>query len=339
MATRLQSILFGLGSAKQTNISTISPTFQRMRQLSTDVPTLVYGTETDKDEIGKGNEYISQVFPTAYGFSHSIDKYSSAEFTAWAWGYALGGVTLASSLYTILPKDPAAVNGLELPYFSVVAQLAEGGGMAIDEAYLGCQVEEVSTTFHYGPGRASSKTNVTILGSGKSTIPSGVTLPATLTEYNLLSQSMTITINGIDYVAGTPGAKTILMGSLGWKNNLLAGLMYFPGSGTVNSASVGGRIFYGSRVPMLNFSAFLQADSTEYAKLIAQITGTASLKLQYDATHYVQWDFPSVSYSGVTRGQEEGIVSVNVEVAPKYDAATSKVLTVTSKNALTDICQ
>lgn len=341
MATRLQSIIFGLGSTKQANISTASTTFNRFRQLSTDVPTLIYGTETDKDEIGKGNEFISQVFPTAYAFTHQLNKYSSAEFTAWAWGYGLGNVALASGLYTILPIDPGAVGGLQLPFFTTVAQLAEGGGQAIDEAYLGCQVSEVTTTFKYGAGRASSETNCSIVGSGRHTLPSGITIPAVLSESNLISQSMSITVNGIDYVAGTGGvgAGCILMGEVGWRNNQLIGLGYHPGSGTVDSAAVMDRMFIGAREPFLRFTAFLEANSTEYAKLIAQTTGTASLKLTHDATHYVQWDFPKVSYSSVTRTQEDGIVAVQVEVAPQYDSGSGHILVVSSKNAITDLCQ
>ena len=132
MATRLQSIAIGFGSAKQPDITTVSPTFNRWRQLSGDPITLEYHTETDKDEIGKGNEFISEggVFPTYLDINHPIRKYASAEFTAWAWGYAMGDVALASGLYTIHPIDPAST--LELPYFSAVQQLAEGGGSSID---------------------------------------------------------------------------------------------------------------------------------------------------------------------------------------------------------------
>ena len=338
MATRIQSLALGLGSAKQSDISTISSSFVRWRKIDAEIPTLIYGTETDKDEIGKGNEFISQVFPTAYDVSGRIEKFGSAEFTAWAWGYALGNVALATGLYTIKPIDPATT--IELPYFSIVNQLPEGGGFAVNEALLGNCIDEVTTEFRYGPGRASLRTTCTYLGSGRHTIPSGVTLPASpLTEAYMLSSSAAITINGIDYVAGSPGAKTILMGSMSWRNNIIAGMRYFPGSGLVDNAAVGGRIFIGPRTPLLSFTAFLQADSTEYAKLIAQTTGTAVLTFTFDATHFVTWTFPKISYEAVVRGQEEGLAIVSVTVAPKFDTVTNTVLTVTSKNAITDICQ
>src|SRR6185436_11604570 len=107
--------------------ATASATYNRWRKIDAGIPTLNYGTETDKDEIGKGNEFISQVFPTAWDVSDNrIEKFGSAEFTAWAWAYALGNVQLATGLYTIKPLDPAVT--IELPYFTIVNQLPEGGG-------------------------------------------------------------------------------------------------------------------------------------------------------------------------------------------------------------------
>jgi len=338
MPARLQSLQFAVGSAKQTDIATISSTFNRFLQLNTDAPFLRYGTETDKDEIGKGNEFISAngVFPTAYDFSHRLDKFGSAEWMLWAWGYAMGTVGLATGLYTIEPLDPCM--SLELPYFSVIAKLAEGGGNAFDEAYIGNAIEEVTTSFQYGPGRSSVKTNVSIAGSGRHTIPSGVAMPAVTSEKYALSSSLAISINGIDYVAGSPGAKTILSGSMGWRNNLLLPMGYFPGSGIVDNAAVRGRLLIGNRVPSLSFTAFLQHDSTEYAKLIAQTGGTAVITLTYDSTHFVTWTYNNVSFDMVERTQEDGIVAVTTNVAVRNNGSNVP-LVVTGKCGITDIAQ
>jgi hypothetical protein len=331
MPARIQGLKFGLGSAKQVNISTASSTFNTFRKLNMDVPFLLAGTENDKDEIGKGNEFITQVFKTGKSFTGRVEKYGSAEFTAWAWAYALGNTALATGLYTITPLDPGTT--VEMPYFSIVSQLAEGGGFAVDEAALGVCVESVETVFHYGPTRSSLRTTCDYVGSGRSTLPSGVVLPAVLAEDYMLNSSASITINGEDYVS----AKTILHGSIGWKNNIILPLQYYPGSGLDSDGfAVGGRLFYGNRVPTLTFTAFLQHDSTEYAKLVAQTTGSATIKFQVDATHYVQWAFTQVAFEMVERTQEEGFVAVTVTVAPQFNVS---LLTVTSKNAITDICQ
>ena len=341
MPTRDQSLQLAFGLNKQTAVGTPSSTFATFLKVDHNIPYLKYGTETDAKEIGKPNEFAQNVYPTAYDFAPgAIEKYASAEFTCWAWAYALGNVAYATGLYTILPEDPAT--SLELPYFSHAAKLLEGGGTAMDELYLDCAMEDVVTTFEYGPGRKSAQTKCSFMGTGNNTIPSGITYPTSaLSENYMLSSSMSISVNGVDYVAGTPGAKSILKGSIGWKNNLIAPLRYFPGSGLLNNAAIGGRILYGDRVPTLNFSAFFLSTSTEYAKLIAQTSGTAMLTLTHDATHFVTWDFGKVIFTSVERKTEEGLVAVDVMCEPMYTSGggLGGLLTVTSKNPLTTIAQ
>lgn len=332
MPTRVQSLAYGLGSAKQADISTIAGSFNRFRKLNMDIQTLDYQTEDDKDEIGKGDEFISQVFPVAWDVRGRIEKFGSAEFTLWSWLYALGVVNLSGGLYTGTPIDPGTT--LELPYFSLVQQLNEGGSAAIDEALLGCIISRVETTFNYGPGRQSLKTNCDFVGSGQHTLPSGVSLPAVLAEAYMLASSATITINGHDYVSD----KTLLSGTMSWNNKPLENAGYFIGSGIVNNAAVRGRIEIGDREPAFTFTARLKNNSPELAALIAQTTGTAVLTFTYDATHFVTFTWQSVSYKMVQRTEADGIVAVTVTVAPKKDP-TNGVLTVTGKCGIADIAQ
>jgi len=147
-------------------------------------------------------------------------------------------------------------------------------------------------------------------------------------------------VNGVDYIAGTSGATSMLMGTISWKNNIIVPLSYYPGSGTVDNAAVGGRFLIGNRVPTFNFTAFLESDSNQYANLISQTTGTAVVTFTFDATHFITFTFHSVSYESVVRTQEEGIVAVTVNVAPKTaDDTAAGVLTVTGKCGVADIAQ
>jgi len=330
--TRVQSLKYGLGSAKQVDIATIASSFNRFRKLNMDVHTPEYKTETDKDEIGKGNEFITEVFPVNYDVAGSIQKYGTSEFTLWAWAYALGNVGLAGGLYTITPIDPEVT--LELPYFSLVQQLNEGGSSAIDEAYLGCAIKDVETIFNYGPGRQSLKTNANFVGSGRVTLPSGVTLPSVLSEKAMLSASCAISVNGHDYVSD----KTILSGRMAWDNALLLDAGFFPGSGLVNNAAVRGREEIGTRVPVFDFTARLKNNSPEYAALIAQTTGTAAVTFTYDSTHYVTFTWEKISYQRVERTEADGIVAVRTTVAPQFDD-TNGILTITGKCGIADIAQ
>lgn len=318
MPARVQGLLFGLGSNKQPAISTISPTFNTWRKLNTTIPYLDAETENDAKEIGKGNEWVSPtgVFKTAkVPKNGTIEKYGSAEFMNWSLAYALGNVQCVSNVYTMHPLDPGTT--LSPPFFSVVAQLAEGGGMAIDEAQIGNVVDKVSINFKYGPNRASVKCTADYIGSGISTLPSGVVLPTVLAEEYMLSSAMSsIVINGVDYIA----ASSALEGSFIYSNNVIQPIAYYPGSGRDSDGfAIGGREFIGERTCSFSFTAFLEATSLEYAKLVAQTVGTATLKFQADSTHYCQLFFPTVSFEAVHRTDVEGLACVQVSVAPRYD--------------------
>jgi hypothetical protein len=337
MASRIQSKVLGLGLAKQADIDTISATFLRFRQLNAELAPSGFTTENDAAEIGKGDEFISMsgIYPVSYSPLARIDKYSSAEFMAWAFCYALGGVTEATSTYTIKPLDPC-VDGLELPYFSVVEQVCESGGMALDNAFIGCAVEDVTYDFNYGPGRQSGRVTVNWVGSGKMTTPSGATVPAAVAEHYMLTGSMQMTINGTNYIT----SKTMLSGQIGWKNNLLVGPGFFPGSGMQNGAAIRGRLEYGARASTLTFTARLLKNSDEYAKLISPPAdpSPATVTVTFDATHSITFDYPAVQYETVVNGEQDGIVSVTVTVATKGTGA-SDVLTITALCGITGIAQ
>jgi len=334
--TRIQSLIYVVGSAPQADISTISTTFQRFRKLDMSVPALAFGTEDDRTEIGKGHEFATTLYPTAWDFAGRIEKYGSAEFICWAWAYALGDIALATGLYTIHAIDPTV--SLELPYFTVAAQLGEGGGEAIDEAYVGNAVESVETTFNYGPGRQNVKTTCDYVGTGQHVLPSGVTFPGVLAESYTTAATMTITINGTNYVS----TQRVLRGSMGWKNNIILPLRYLPGDGLVSGSMVGKRLIIGARIPTFTFTTFLTHTSPEFAALYGQTSGTASIHLAFDATHYCQWDYPSIQYRAHAREQEEGLVAVTVDVEAKYDPTVvagkpNGTVVFTSKNVIADL--
>jgi len=335
MAARIQNKILGLGLGKQPDITTISPSFLRFRQLNMELAPSGFLTENDAAEIGKGDEFVSSVFPVSWNPLARIDKYSSAEFMTWAFCYALGGVTEATGVYTIKPIDPC-VDGLELPFFSVVEQVCESGGMALDNAFLGCAIEDVTYDFNYGPGRQSGRVTVNWVGSGKITTPSAVTVPAVVSEHYLLTGSMQCTINGTNYIT----AKTLLSGQIAWKNNLLLGPGFFPGSGMQDGAAIRGRLEIGVRASTFTFTARLLKNSVEYQLLIAQTTGTATVTVTFDATHTITFNYPMVQYETVINGEQDGLVSVTVNVATKSDPAASPAVapvTVTAQCGITGI--
>jgi hypothetical protein len=337
MPARVQQLIMGLGKGKQTNISTAGAAFLRFKKLDTSLTTPKPVFENDAAEIGKGHEFITQTFPSHYEIGNRLEKYASAEFVTWAVAYALGNVAQVGSAapytYTITPINPGVT--LELPYFSLVEQVAEGGGNAIDNLYVGCAVEDFTYQFNYGPGRASSKMTVNWVGSGVVTTPSGITIPALTTENNMLAASMSLSVNGVDYVA----TRRILSGSVGWKNNLLLNAGFYPGSGLQNGLQVRGRMEIGARVPSFQFTARLLAGSPEYNTLVNQTTGTATLSVQHDANHSVTFNFPQMAFQVAENAEADGIVAVTVTGAPQYSNTQNTVMSVTTLCGVAGIAQ
>ena len=332
MATRIQGLILGLGKAKQSAFGTASASYIRFRKLDNDITSALFNAESDAGEIGKGDEFAGVVYPVSKDFSTRIEKYGTAEFTTWAWAYGLSGVTELAGTYTLTPLDPATT--LDVKTFSTVAQLAEGGGFAVNNLYYDCAVEEVNFAFNYGPGRQSTKCTASIVGSGKVLTPSAVTVPTLTTEHHMLSGSMSLTINGVDYIA----AKSMLSGNIGWKNNLMLDQGYFPGSGTQDGASIRGRMEYGLRQITMDFEARLASTSTEYATLKALTSGAASVSVQFDSTHTVTWTFAKVQFRAVTNSDVNGLATVKVVVDPISDG-TNPVVSVSAQCGITGIAQ
>jgi hypothetical protein len=204
---------------------------------------------------------------------------------------------------------------------------------------VGCAVEGWTIAVGSGPGRANSKINIEFVGCGKLTEPSAITLPAATAEKLLPSASLTLTINGVDYVTN----KNIVSLECAWKNNLRLDAGFFPGSGFQSagdaaSGAIRGRLECGNRQGSLKFVARFASGSTELTSLKNQTTGTAVIGLQYDTNNKLTVTFQKVSFAAAEVGDTDGLVTVAVECQPQYDDTNGVVSAVAQCN--TDgICQ
>ena len=333
MATRVQSLQIGLGKAKEAAYNTPSASFIRLQKINMDITSPVSSNETDADWIGKGNEFAETLFKTNTDVSNRMQKYGSAEFLTYVLAYGLGVVDETTGVYTITPADPGTT--LQLPSFSVVEQLAEGGGSAIDNLYHGCVVDNFAINFQSGPGLKSVSADMAFRGSGAVTTPSAVSLPALTTEHHALAAGMSLTVDGVDYVAAGTG----IAGSFTWSNALLADEGYYLGSGIdANGYATRGRLEYGKRVAGFEFTVRLLSTSLEYTKLRALTTGTATMVFPYDSTHTVTIVLEKVGFTKVENTEANGIVAVKVTALPMFDL-TNGVVTVTAKCGVSGIAQ
>ena len=234
-ATRLQEVLVCFGKGKQTDIATAqaAAVMWRMNKLNAALANPKLATEDDAEEYGKGHEFATTTFKTSWDVERHAGEVSQRGDGCV--GDVLrpgqGGevrVTTPNFTYTCTPLIPSAGDATELPYFSFVEQIRPGAAWSSTGRQSGCAVEGFTITIGSGPGRANSKITVEFAGSGK-VIDSatGITMPAATVEKLLPSASLTLTINGVDYVTN----KNIVSLETSWKNNIRMDDGFYPGLG------------------------------------------------------------------------------------------------------------
>ncbi len=329
---KLQEILIGWGKSKQTNISTANTAagIWRLGKLNSQIVNPRLNTENDAAELGKGNEFPLTVYKTSWDVVGQIEKYTSAEFAAWAMIFGLGKSTKTGTpphyIYTCTPLDPL-VDGLELPYFSYVEEIRPGASEVLDNIMIGCAIESWALSVKSGPGRVNSKLTVDFVGSGNHNNNSGIVMPAATAEKLLPSSSLACTINGVDYVT----AKNLISLDATWKNNLKLDDGFYPGSGFLTggdaaSGAIRGRLETGTRECSLQFLARFVNGSLEITKLKALTEGTAVVTLQYDAENLLTLTFQRVIFAVAELGETDGVVTVQVTCTPLWHT-TNGILT------------
>jgi hypothetical protein len=301
-------------------------------------------TETDAADIGKGDEFPTQVFPVSMDATVTVEKYASSEFLAWVFAFATGNVVKTAAgtgwKYCAEPSDPA-VACLNLPPFTFAEQIRTPPESVIDQASLGMVVNDFTLTMESGPGRSNCRVTTNLIGTGNVVTPSNITpWPAVETEHFLNAASAAITIGGIDYVLG--GGFISL--TFSWNNNVRTDSGYYPGSGVNASGfALRGRMEYNTRVCALSFVARARKGSPELAALLAQTPGACSIKLSGaligagPEKHGMDITIPKAVFSAVTTGEADGIVTVNCDVSPLKDTTTGKYVTMCATTTKTGI--
>lgn len=164
-------------------------------------------------------------------------------------------------------------------------------------------------------------------------------MPTATVEKLLPSASLTLSINGVDYVT----SKNIVSLETGWKNNLRMDAGFFPGSGFQtagdgSSGAIRGRLEFGNRAGNLKFVARYDSTSLEYAKLKAQTTGTAVINLSFDVNNSLAITWQKMAFSVVEIGETDQILTVSVECSPLYDS-TNGIVSAVAKCNVDAICQ
>lgn len=342
----LNELLIGLGFGKQTAIGTANTTsIWRLANWNKKPFVRRLVNENDATEIGKGHEFATQQYKSHYENPlYVIERPVSSENLAHIIGFGLGNVVMTGSgapyTYTITPINPSAgtapswgSSALEVPYFTLVQQARPGSNSVLDELYLGCAIKSFRLSIKKGPGRESAMISAEVATSGLYTQPSAVTLAAQPAWHEMTSPSLSLTINGVDYVAN--GYFESL--DVSWDNNFRPG--FYPGVATQDGYATQGRFEVGDRA--LGFTAVVRFEhgSAEYTKLLAMTSGTTVIGLTNSANDQMtSFTFQKMPFAVLELSDVNGIVTVQITGLPEYDA-TNGLVSVVVKSSVTGICQ
>jgi hypothetical protein len=337
----LNELLIGLGYAKQVDIATppSSPGFWRVPNWNKKPWAQQPINEDDHQEIGKGHEFATQQWRSHYDNGvYQIERPASSEILAHALGFGLGNVVLADGVYTITPIVPATnPTELELPYFQFAQQIRPGGSAVLDQVFTGCAMKGWKLSIKAGPGRASAMVTEELVSSGLYTEPSGVTIPPAITWHEMQSTTLTLQVNGVDYVT----AKSFVSLDMAWDNNFRPG--FFP-RGTTGVLDGGyatqGRLEIGDRTASLQFVVRFKHGSSELTTLRNLTTGTAVIGLANgtSTTDTLQATWEKLGFRAAEVSDVDGIVTVAVTGTPIYDD-TNGLLSAVINCSTTGICQ
>jgi Phage tail tube protein len=314
----------GMGFVAQTDLKTPNTALEIWSLTITNTApfTVTPTTEDDANDIGKGDEFPTQIFPVSMDVTGRIEKFMSSQAAAWAFAFGLGGVTETAAgtgaKYVCKPTDPA-VDCIDLPPFTVVEQIRPGVDSFKDAAYVGCVVTGFTISLESGPGRNNARLTVDIAGTGQTQIPSGLAIPAPFPEDFLNAASATINVNGMDYVL----AKSFISAEITWGVNPRLDTGYYPGSGVdAYGYALRGRMEYATRVAGMTFVARAQKGSPEYNQLLSRTEGTTIVTLT-GATigagpdkNSIEIKFPRSVISAAVNGDADGLVTINCTVKP-----------------------
>jgi len=324
--TRETKIAFGYNT--QTDVATpnVVSDMWSMTKTNPALATITPVTETDANDIGKGDEFPTTMFPTNMDAAVPLEKFCSSEFMAWLFCFSTGKATKTGAAgsgftYVAVPGDPV-VNCINLPPFTYAEQIRTPPNSVIDRGLIGVVVNDWTLTMESGPGRANCRVAVNCVGSGRTAAPSGVTpWPALTAEHFLNAASATINIMGTDYVL----AQTFVSCEVRWNNNVRLPSGLYPGSGTQNGYAVRGRMEYGNRECSMRFVARAVKGSPEYTKLLSAspanegavtITVTGAIIGAGPGAHSFTINFPRAVFTAVTNADTDGIVTVDCTVTP-----------------------
>jgi hypothetical protein len=320
MPASIQELALAMGFHKQSalQVALTAPDMWCLSQTSRAIGQPVFNQESNAQDIGKGHEWATQLFPSHWDAPWTWDARLSSENAALLAVFGLGNISKAAAgsgfKYTCTPLDPI-LDGIEVPSLTVVQAVRQGATDLFDYALIGMALEEFRIKLQQGPGRDNATMTSSWVGCGMHANPSTIAIPAATTEHMLNSGgASTITIRTVDYITN----KRFVNLEFGWKNNLRLDSGFYPGSGSQTGANIRGRMRHGARQCFLSFTVEMEDDSSELTDMLAGTEGSANVVVPASAIaggafHTLEITIPRLILKAAPIGETDGLITIAVE--------------------------
>lgn len=328
-----EEVMLGFGKSAQADIETASADHLFLQTLETSPAEIQYQTSDDEGYTGKGTDFPTTTFKESRVVSKTFPFLCSAEVMSWLAAYAFGSFAESGAgdpyTYTAIP----AVRGTdpcELPAFSLV-QKDKRASALLDQELIGNAVAGFTLRVQSGPERANCTVDVDILGTGRDTTPSGVTLPGSpLAVTDLQAGSVALSALGVDYVT----TKRINSLEFAWSNAAIQ--RYFPGSGVQDGFNTAGAIeLTGGRAASITLDVDFDA-MTDVDKVKNLTEGTIVLTLEASANRTMTLTLHRVRFSSYSFGSDQRGMNLRLTGTALFHSSNG-YLTFVSKCGITGI--
>lgn len=333
---RIQELTSAVSFNRQAALQTalLAASFWKLRQSNNQIGQPEHVFENDSDDLGKGDEWVTQNFPSHINAPRQWDYLLTSENAAMLAVFGLGkfaqsGDATDGYKYTCTFSDPCE-DGLDVPTVTMLQSINQCvGNTLFDYALIGMALEEWTIRLQQGVGRQNATMQSSWQGCGKYSEPSGVDVSAQemAVEHRLGAGSATVlTLMGRNYLT----LKQFVDFQFGVQKALRLDDGFYPGSGQQNGFDIRGRMQHGKRSATLQATVHMAAGSPELDDLLAFTEGTAQLTMQGAAIgagyHGINVNWHRIQLTSHVIGESNGIVTV--ALAPQImKHATNGVMT------------
>lgn len=277
-------------------------------------------TESDREDIGRGTPFPTQVFKISRSYEFPWEARASSENLAMlgVFGVGLNAKTTAGDGFKYSCKPSVLLTASpDMPLATVAQAIRQGGSDVFDEAGVGVACSTFGFTLDSTPGRDNFVMRSQWVGTGKIVSPSTISIPSIYAEHSLSAGGASaVTFLGTNYIS----TKNMVRIEFDYDNRLRLDKGYFPGSGFQDGFQIRGRMWRGDPQIRCRMTVLFENGSPELDAFLAQTEGTARITVggavigAGPTTHLFDLQLHRVTYSNHDKTNEDGLVAATVDV-------------------------